>query len=492
MTTMRNLLRNRKTIPMPKKKKPKEFTAWQTKVGMDANAIEAGLAATERYGLNFRETIDPFYSIFEVMEQRRKLEALEEKEEEVDIDEVERIKAIEEKNAIDDGDLLGTKPPPQDLPRQRRVYLREKARLRALKKIRKLTGRNWVTKTDAKTKSSFWYNTDTGEAIWDKPKVLLELDAMELAYREKWNAMPVKLLVRIMEYLISFPDRTSCSVVCKQWSTAATDASFVRHVLPVEMSSFMQGNRQMEHNHYSTIHEALSIAQPGDTIELGDGHYWVNEPGLDIRFPLKIVGDENDPSHVVIELSGTVVWRARGGFMEGVTFRRPRISSGRTMEQEMLRMESGARIDMVHCVLSNEGSNGRVASLTAAKGHWFDTHIKGSANGCGIQLENEAKLELEESQVINHGSGIWCRGGSHLKLIGCFFGSNNEEGISLQGNSRCEIFKSRFAGKGPPLRKETGSVFSPCQGNTAIIGASQTKNLKPILGVRFIHEERTD
>jgi hypothetical protein len=36
------------------------------------------------------------------------------------------------------------------------------------------------------------------------------------------------------------------------------------------------------------------------TIELGDGHYWINEPNLVIDFPLRIIGDEKNPSHVVI------------------------------------------------------------------------------------------------------------------------------------------------------------------------------------------------
>ena len=73
-----------------------------------------------------------------------------------------------------------TKPIPKDLPRQRLLYLREKARLKASKKRRILTGENWCVRIDALTKHPFWYNTDTGEAIWDKPLVLIELEAEEL------------------------------------------------------------------------------------------------------------------------------------------------------------------------------------------------------------------------------------------------------------------------------------------------------------------------
>jgi hypothetical protein len=53
-----------------------------------------------------------------------------------------------------------------------------------------------------------------------------------------------------------------------------------------------------------SIEDAISAAHPGDTIELGNGHYWVKD--LSIDFPLRFVGDENELSHVVIELSGSI------------------------------------------------------------------------------------------------------------------------------------------------------------------------------------------
>ena len=55
----------------------KEFASWQTEGKVDASAIEASLTPMERYALRFRTTVDPFYSIFAVMEYRRQLEAAE-------------------------------------------------------------------------------------------------------------------------------------------------------------------------------------------------------------------------------------------------------------------------------------------------------------------------------------------------------------------------------------------------------------------------------
>merc|ERR1712066_516193 len=101
-----------------------------------------------------------------------------------------------------------------------------------------------------------------------------------------------------MEYLFPFPERMNCAYICRQWRLAAQHPHFVRHVFPVESGSMTMDRKKMECNHYRNIPEALSCCLPGDTIELGDGHYWINEEELVINFPLRIIGDEKDSSHV--------------------------------------------------------------------------------------------------------------------------------------------------------------------------------------------------
>jgi superfamily II DNA/RNA helicase len=243
----------------------KEFATWQTSVGVDASTIESSLSPMERYGMNFREDIDPFYSIFSILEYRRRMEATN-TQDDIDIEEIEREKSKEERRAMDDGDLLATRPRPQDLIRQRNMYRRERARMRADKKRRKLTGENWLSKTDGQTKNPFWYNSDTGEAIWDKPRVLIELEAHDLAQQKGWGSLPIKSLVHVMEFLVPCPERQSCSFVCRQWKAAANDFKFVRHVYPVEMGALSRDPSKRDYNHYGTIAEALSAALPGDTI----------------------------------------------------------------------------------------------------------------------------------------------------------------------------------------------------------------------------------
>jgi hypothetical protein len=401
----------------------KEFAAWQTTVGFDASAIESSLSPMERYGLNFREDIDPFYSIFSINEQRRKMQATE-IEDDINIDEIERQKAMEERRAMEDGDLLATRPRPEDLIRQRNQYRRERARLRAEKKRRKLTGENWSSKIDGQSQNPFWYNADTGEAIWDKPAVLIELEAHDLAHQQGWGSLPIKPLVHVMEFLIPFPERQSCSAVCRQWKAGANAFKFVRHVYPVEMGALNRDASRRDHNHFCTIAEALSVALPGDTIgkalillilirmrtetasntqfirlfrhiELADGHYWVKDPGLVFDKALKLVGDEHNPANVVIEMSGAVKWTGKGGWIEGITFRRPKISTGTIPSCVMLQIEGEGRVDVVHSVFDNEGSTGAVvaASGSGPKGCWHDVVVRNGGSN-GIELEGQVRLEL--------------------------------------------------------------------------------------------------
>ena len=250
----------------------KEFAAWQSTEGFDEKAIEQSLSPMEKYGLKFREDIDPFYSIFFINEQRRKMEVMEGAEE-IDIEEVERKKAMEEYQAIENQDLLGTGIRPEDLVRQRSLYRREKARLRSDKKRRKITGEFWSQKIDGVSNKPFWYNDETGEATWDIPRVVVELRAEELAIQQGWSHLPIDPLFHIMGYLLPFPERQVCGAVCRQWRLASTDARFVIHVYPVEMIALASREPNKRHyNHHASIEDALAIALPGDII--GKFSFW--------------------------------------------------------------------------------------------------------------------------------------------------------------------------------------------------------------------------
>ena len=204
--------------------------------------------------------------------------------------------------------------------------------------------------------------------------------------------MPLQPLINIMSFLSPHPERLSgAAQVCRQWRRAATDPSFVLHVYPVEMGAYTRDEKKMEFNHFRSLPDAIEKARPGDTIELADGHFWVNED-LNISIPLRIIGDENNPSHVVVEMSGSsIAWRAKGGWMEGVTFRRPKLNaSGDPMTKSLLKIDDG-RLDTYNCIFDNEGSSGKavVVSGTKSCGEWKGTRVNG-----GVLQEVDGSLAM--------------------------------------------------------------------------------------------------
>lgn len=221
--------------------------------------------ALERYGLKIKEYRDPYYSKYYWKEQERLMETAA-MNKDWDLDEIERLKIEDEQKAFEDGDLLATFPDPESLPRQRHLYLREKARLRADVMKRKLTGENWTAKRDEVSGKAFWYNSDTGETSWETPAVLKMLNEEESARTNGWKALPSKPLVNIMEFLLPSPDRIQCSTVCQSWSTAARDISFVLHVWPIEMGALVMDEKKLLKNHFRTIADAVKAARPGDSI----------------------------------------------------------------------------------------------------------------------------------------------------------------------------------------------------------------------------------
>jgi hypothetical protein len=127
--------------------------------------------------------------------------------------------------------------------------------------------------------------------------------------------------------------------------------------------------------------------------ELGDGHYWANTD-LVVDVPLRIVGDDSNAANVVVEMGGTFTWRTDRGLVEGVTFRRPKLSSAETVLRPLVRIEPGSRVDLFECCFDNAGGAGPVVSVSgpSTKGRWEQVLVKGGQGG--VTLEDGATLEL--------------------------------------------------------------------------------------------------
>jgi len=119
-----------------------------------------------------------------------------------------------------------------------------------------------------------------------------------------------------------------------------------------------------------------------------------------VNVPIRLVGDENNPANVVVEMSGTVTWKAAGGWMEGVTFRRPQMSTGDPTSSPILSISGQGKIDMIQCVFDNTGGSTGPAVVISGpgnKGSWETTMIKGAAGG--LVTIDGAVLNLTEVRI---------------------------------------------------------------------------------------------
>ena len=70
-------------------------------------------------------------------------------------------------------------------------------------------------------------------------------------------------------------------------------------------------SKNLEQWQYKSINNAVKESVPGDTIKLGYGHYWIHSPGSSVDFRLIIIVDEYNPSHVMLDLSCSMVQKIR-------------------------------------------------------------------------------------------------------------------------------------------------------------------------------------
>lgn len=117
-----------------------------------------------------------------------------------------------------------------------------------------------------------------------------------------------------------------------------------------------------------------------------------------VEKPLKFIGDKNNPSNVVIEISGSLVWKAKSGWVEGITLRRPKISAPSMVRCPILNVTGIGRVDISNCVFDNNNmSEASVTKLSGngSKGSWRDVHIRNGGLH-GIEMDGKITLDLKK------------------------------------------------------------------------------------------------
>jgi hypothetical protein len=323
-------------------------------------------------------------------------------------------------------------------------------------------------KIDTITNAPFWYNDDTGEASYRKPKIIEERDNMKLALEKRFKAMPINILINIFHFLFAFPERVNASKVCIRWSVAAKDKLFHKRVLPVESGARDTSKAPLAYGTYASIEDALKDCLSGDTIILGAGHHW--ETSLVISVPLRIVAETDDPSRCVLELAGkiTVSSEGSGTIFSGITIRRPR----KIADSIPCILASGCSISIFACVCNNDGSEGSsILATQGAKIRLFGSTIIGGSVA-GVTLKG-SDLIASSSLIKNNGCGIiaLC---SSVNLEDSYVTKNKDYAFILFGKcilslSHCEV-KENIGGVLKCLPDATGCLIRAsktlCDSNT--------------------------
>ncbi|CAN0278978.1 unnamed protein product, partial [Discosporangium mesarthrocarpum] len=313
----------------------------------------------------------------------------------------------------------------------RKLFCQERSRSVAARKKRLLTGEAWENRIDGISKLPFWYNRDTGEAIWDKPLVVLGRELYARALERLYGGMPLPLLVRVLSFLTFQHDRMAASMVSSLWSEGANHDTFKKKV----------PHDQLEDGSFATLKKALEDSGPGDTIELGPGHHWEVRGDLLVDKVVKVVGDTRDPSRVVLELTGEVRWSATRGVIQGVTLRRPKPCPNSGPLVEVIR---NGKLEMSACHLSNKNAGPRAPTLSVigdrsllfldrchcegAPGSGVRAlqggiiaigacEIKGSGQA-GVEIGPGAEAVVNDSYIFwNTGAGVVAAGGGAVSLV---------------------------------------------------------------------------
>lgn len=238
-----------------------------------------------------------------------------------------KIFAQEEYRALAEGELLAAELSEAEVGELQVWYVAERRKQVNERRRRELTGSAWSLVIDSLTHVPFWFNDDTGAFQYGRPKVIEEKERYEAALERGFSAAPMPIILHIMDFLMSYPDRMNAGLTCARWKEAERDVSFFKRVLPVETGvreSAKGGESVLGRNNFASLEAAVSVCHPGDTIVLGPGHY--RESNLVLGVPVRVMSDTDEPTRCVIELLGQlrVLPGVKGVIFSSVTLSKPR------------------------------------------------------------------------------------------------------------------------------------------------------------------------
>ena len=437
-----------------------EFASWQAKIGPDFETLQSALKSVERYALRMRTDVEPYYSIFYLTEQQR-FEALQmevQEGEKWDIEQIENEKEEEEYRALSEGELLAANLSRREMSRLRSWYIRERSQRNQERRRRLIFGEGWVEVIDTNTGLIQWYNEDTCRISKEKPQIVFEREAIEVANKKRFSGMPLHILIKIFLYLNPYPDRTKASEVCSSWHEAVLNRCFYKRVLSVESGSRdpTKVSGVLLPGTYSSIETAIKDSVVGDTIILSPGHHW--ESTLCITKSIRIIGEVEDLPRTVIELTGKfeVKGNATIAVLNRITIRRPKKLSTAT---PIFHCNHNA-LSIYSCAINNDGGSSPIL-IAENKSHVkaYDSLFTGGGDDTGIVIKESTFTAAYTSLTHCQGNGLTAID-SNIILEECQVHTNTAHAFKL-------VRHSVLALAGCDLRNNTlGPIFIDQQGET--------------------------
>ena len=195
--------------------------------------------------------------------------------------------------------------------------------------------------------------------------------------------------------------------------------------------------------------------------------------------PIKLVGDENNPANVVVEMDGSLQWSAKGGWIEGITFRRPKILSGASSTSSMVNIVGAGKIDVIQSAFDNAGSTGNavIVSGTGNKGNWEGVTVRNGGQ-TGIFVTGNVRFKMMSCSVKGStGSAVVVSNTASIELAKCYVVNNGGFGMHVSTGCRSVIVKCHFASnvKGVLMRETNADVS--CSMNTAVVAVMPGKSI---------------
>jgi len=192
---------------------------------------------------------------------------------------------------------------------------------------------------------------------------------------------------------------------------------------------------------FDSLSEAIKNVSGGSTLLLYPGHYW-EDADLLIDKPLQIIGDLSEPSRVILELSGSIVWQANSGAILGISLRRPRPINRAC---PLLLVDEDSQVLITKTLFDNSGAGGATVYIRSfavlhldrcsiSRSHASALAVAGQAivkrshlidnQGVGILVYPGATSLIQDSYIIRNvqGPAVALSGARLIAFMNCDLG----------------------------------------------------------------------